>query len=344
MSRPKKLSMSDIASKLNISKNAVSLALSNKKGVSEELKSKIILTAKELGYIPAHDSDTKPLPSRTVIVLVPERILSYQDNDHFLFYHDLIWGLEKRLKEHGYNAVITSIPLETEKTCAIPEILYTLSHRGIILFGIAEEAFAQSILQKFDSVLMLDSFHRRLPCPAVTSANIEGGSEATELLIRMGHRSIGFIGPTNITSSHEERWFGFWKAMSAHGLSAEPAHCLWHSAGFSQTGNEISLFLDKLLMERSMPTAFFCGNDRIALILIDVLKKWGLNVPGDISIVGFDDLPLSASSSPPLTTMKVDKKGICDAALHWLDLERKHPHMKWSILPTLAWRESVKRI
>lgn len=300
--------MQDIANRLQISKNAVSLALMNKKGVSDEMRGKVLQAAKELGYGPFAQ---KAPDSKNILVLVPERIMSYQDNDHFRFFHDLIWGLEKSIRGKGMNAVIAPIGREMESRLQLPQHCTDIAYQGIILFGIVDKAYARLVWELDAPLVMLDSFHRELPCPVVCSANIAGAAEAVSVLIRAGHKDIGFIGPTNLTTSHEERWYGYWKTMQDYGLRIEERFILTTSQSFDCTEEEIDRFLRDLEL---WPSAFFCGNDRIAYLLAKQLRKRGLKIPADVSIVGFDDLDDAEELGPKLTTMRVEKEKMCDAA------------------------------
>lgn len=340
MARVKKVSMQDIADRLQISKNAVSLALMDKKGVSEEMRSQIIQTAKEMGYGPYAK---KQVEHPNLLVVVPDRITSYDDNDHFHFYHDMLWGLESSIRRSGYNAIIVRVDLAMEKNLILPGQFEDIKYAGVILFGIMEKAYARMIWKLDTPLVMLDSYYRDLPCPAVTSANMEGAYQAAEYLIGRGHRRIGFIGPTNLTTSHEERWYGYWRAMQQSGIKIEEKWCLTSSSGFDSTRQEISEFLDRM---DEMPTAFFCGNDRIALLLSETLLERGIQVPSDISIMGFDDLNMSEASNPPLTTMRVNKTGMCNAAVDLLISQQRSSReaVRWSISPVLIERSSTAAI
>lgn len=338
MTRKKRISMQDIADKLEVSKNAVSLALTNKKGVSEELRSRIIHTAKEMGYGPYAISESG---ESNILVLVPERIMSYQDNDHFQFYHDMIWGLEKSIRSKGFNAVIAPIDRESEQRLQLPRLFTDISYRGIILFGITQPEYARLIWEQDVRLVMMDSYYRELPCPVVTSANMEGAYEAVSHLMECGHANIGFIGPVNLTTSHEERWLGYWKAMQAGGLKVNEEHCLTSSVGYDYTAEEISTFLSGL---SELPSAFFCGNDRIAYILAELLQERNIAVPGDVSIAGYDDLQYVSSSGVHMTTMRVEKEKMCDAAATLL-LSLSEPSreaIRWSVASTLVVRDSVQ--
>ncbi|WP_068616652.1 LacI family DNA-binding transcriptional regulator [Paenibacillus tuaregi] len=340
MARAKKVSMQDIADKLNISKNAVSLALMDKKGVSEEMRHRIIQTAKELGYGPY---GKKQPEHPNLLVVVPDRITRYDDNDHFHFYHDMIWGLESSIRRKGYNAIIVRVDEAMEKNLVLPGVFEDISYAGIILFGIMDKPYAERIWKLDTPLVMLDSYYRDLPCPAVTSANIEGGYEAVHYLIQCGHSRIGFIGPGNLTTSHEERGYGFWRAMKNSGLAVNPSWCLTESEGFEATRDEIARFLDR---QEALPSAFFCGNDRIALLLGELLQERGIQVPGDVSIMGFDDLNMSEVAQPPLTTMRVDKQGMCDSAVDLLmsELSGTRHAIRWGIQPKLIERHTVSKL
>ncbi|MFC4098688.1 LacI family DNA-binding transcriptional regulator [Paenibacillus xanthanilyticus] len=340
MARKKKVSMQDIADRLNISKNAVSLALQGKKGIGDEMRYRVLQTAKELGYgIYAE----KPASSGNVLVLVPERIMSYQDNDHFQFFHDMIWGLEKSIRKRGRNAVIAPIDAEMEAALQLPRHCREIAYEGIILFGIVDKAYAEQVWKLDTPLVLLDSYHRELPCPVVASANVEGAGEAVRTLIRNGHRSIGFIGPANLTTSHEERWLGYWAAMQEHGLPIDPDKVLVRSAGFGDTERDIEDFLDRM---GGLPTAFFCGNDRIAYLLARQLRKRRLRIPEEVSIVGFDDLRYEEDGGVAMTTMRVDKERMCEAAADLL-LSLKEPcreMLRLYVQPKLVERDSVRRI
>ncbi|TCN00603.1 LacI family transcriptional regulator [Paenibacillus sp. BK033] len=344
MPRPKKISMQTIADKLGISRNAVSLALSNKKGIGEELRQLVVQTAQEVGY-PLNDGQSSV--SAPVLVLVPERILSHEDNEHFLFYHDLIWGLDSRLQEEGYSAVLVRISIAQEEERILPELVQHIDYQGIIAFGILEKDYILKVQQTLTKpMLLFDSYYRDIEASAVTSANIEGACYAVHSLIEAGHKRIGCIAPVNLTTSHEERWFGYTKAMLQNNLQPDFSLCLLESEGFDRTQEELSAYCDRF-GEGDYPTAVFCGNDRIALLLMKELDKRGVPVPGRVSVIGFDGLAMSAEADPPLTTMAVNKKALCTAAVEVLGQMLRQPEspvVRCSAAPVLRMGGSVRSL
>lgn len=338
MGRRKKVSMQDIADKLGISKNAVSLALMNKRGVSEDMRSRVLQAAKDLGY---GAFAVKEVGNANILVVVPERIMSYQDNDHFQFFHDMIWGLEKSARKKGFNAVITPIDEEMESRRTLPGQFTDIPYRGVILFGIVDQEYARLIWEMDIPMVLMDSYYRDLPCPAVTSANVEGAYAAVSHLIASGHREIGLIAPMNLSTSHEERGYGYWKAMQDHGLHIRPENTLTWSEGYDCTDREIGAFLDGM---GSWPQAFFCGNDRIAHLLAGQLTKRRVKLPDQVSIAGFDDLNYVGPAGLNMTTMRVEKEKMCDAAVSLLlsEIGRSREAVRWQVKPTLVIRDSIK--
>ncbi|WP_138493162.1 LacI family DNA-binding transcriptional regulator [Paenibacillus pinistramenti] len=339
MARPKKISMQTIADELNISKNAVSLALSGKKGVSEQMRKEIKQRAKELGYGMPDKSPASP----NILVLVPERVMSYEDNEHFHYFHDLLWGLEASIRKQGCNAVIARIDAQMEQQGILPGI-FEIEHVGVILFGIIHKAYARMVWELKTPQVMLDSYYRDLPCAVAASSNLEGAHAAVAYLLELGHQRIGFVGPSNLSTSHEDRWFGYWKALSDQGLQPNMEDCLIYSDGYRSTREEISAFLDR--HEGSMPTAFFCSNDRVALILSELLRERKYAVPNEVSVIGFDDVPLAAAAAPPLSTMRVAKQAMTEAAVRLLLSEAggSRERIYFGVLPSLVVRESTCRL
>ncbi len=358
MARPKKISMQTVADRLGISKNAVSLALSGKKGVSEEVRRSVLAAAKEVGYDPSGADGRAGRASRNVLVLVPERVVSYADNEHFRFFHDMLWSLEESIRAKGCNAVIARIDREMEEGLILPGVFEDVEHIGVILFGIVAKPYASKVWESGVPLVMLDSYYRDLPCAAAVSANTEGAETAVRWLIGRGHRRIGFIGPANLTTSHEERWFGYWRAMREAGLPIDERHTLLEASDFDMDKNEraIGEFLARMgfeagggteanngaeavdrktrgRMEESeaeaiernadtagtLPTAFFCGNDRLALLLIRRLSALGVSTPEQAEVVGFDGLEQALEEHSGVSaTVRVDKRGMGEAAVELL--------------------------
>lgn len=133
----------------------------------------------------------------------------------------------------------------------------------------------------------------------VDSQNLEGAMTATEYLIGLGHRRIGFIAGRPDLESARLRERGFLRALENAGIRADPD--LLKVGGYTREVTEGPA--RELLLGPEPPTAIFAANDVSALATIDVARSLGLSVPDDLSLIGFDNIPESALSDPPLTTI-----------------------------------------
>lgn len=336
----RKTSMQDIADHLGISKNAVSLAINDKPGVSEELKKMVFKTAEDLNYSGLGKISRKP--GNNILVLIPE----YIRNDTY-FYNQIYWTIEKEAKIHGYNAILSSISPEMENNLQLPNLYYDLDIIGIMIIGVFNIEYVKKLLGTKLQVLSVDHFYDELSLDAIVTANEEGAFKAVKYLIDNGHRDIGYVGAIHMTASLYERWSGFNKAMLYHGLKINEEHCILNTSPLSvlfADPEELGKYVDRM---DSFPTAWFCGGDRIAISLMEVLAKRNINVPEEISIIGFDDIDASRIVNPALTTLKVKREAMGKEAVDFFirkignnDGEKK----KISIYGEMILRNSAKSI
>lgn len=337
MSRIKKISMQDIADKVGVSKNCVSLALNNKRGVSDELRERILKAAREMNYA-GLGLQERSKSTKNILVLAPEYVMSDR-----VFYPVFIWEIEKYARSQGYNAIFTGISVEMERQLTLPRLLYDMDYQGLVVLGVLKRAYIEKLFQFHRKLVMVDTHDSGLYCNTVITENIHGASMAVNYLIQQGHRDIGFIGPIEKTSSNYERWIGFNNAMEASKLPVSREYCLLQSSDFSCTEEEIDHFVHSL---SSMPTVWFCANDLMASSLIHVMSKYNIKVPEQVSIVGFDDAEIASLVIPKLTTVRVKRDAICKQAIHLLigESESQMDAVKISVYGELVIRDSVKSI
>ena len=162
------------------------------------------------------------------------------------------------------------------------------------------EAYLESLRQRDFPHVLIDQLGTDEADLSVIAANQEGGYEATKHLINLGHRRIGIITGWMDMISARQRLEGYKAALAEHGIPYDPS--LVYVGDFSQPGgfSGASYFLEMT----TRPTAVFASNDILAMGVFDAAHTYGLNVPGDLSVIGFDDIPLAAVSSPKLTTIR----------------------------------------
>lgn len=341
----KKTSMQDIAEHLGISKNAVSMALNNKPGISESLRSRIIQAAAELNY-GNYGLAHREQEGKTAAICVPNAISSGSQ-----FYSAIYWSIEQQLREDGFKSLMISISPEMENNKLLPDLLDASEVNGLILVGIFQRSYVEFLQKLFTHIVIVDNFYLDFPLTAVVTANIEGGYTAVNYLISRGHRRIGFVGPIHRSVAYRERWMGYSTALDDAGLPHSSSLTYFDSVedGFMNTPELIEKATESIL--KAEPDALFCANDRIAILLMGILTKKGIDVPQDISIIGFDDVEPADIVSPPLTTMRVHRveMGRKAAALfiHKITNQaagktRSEIPANTVLYPTLIERESVK--
>ena len=172
---------------------------------------------------------------------------------------------------------------------AIGAIYCTLITRQVTV----PEAFSQIPL------VLLNCYEKKVQHPSVVPGDIVGGFAATDALLRAGHRRIAHLAGEHIVEAAIDREQGFRQAMEKWGVAVDES--LVTLGGWTiRAGRERAL---ALLSQPNPPSAIFCFNDRMAIGCYEVARSLGLYVPGDLSIVGFDDEDIAANMDPPLSTM-----------------------------------------
>ena len=309
LAQDRKITMNDIAQRLGISKNAVSLALGGKSGVSDPLRRKVIETARQMGYcgrIPQNENGC-------IVALVPE----YIHNDAY-FYSDIFWAVEQQTRSIGHTFSTISISRQDEADLVLPQFPQGMEILGVLCIGVLSQPFLKKLIKTGVRLMSVDIAYNNLPISSITSANLAGGYQATEYLIQRGHREIGFVGPIRIAQSVYERWCGFQQAMAAHHLPIYSDYNILGDFEHFQLLDMPDVLLPYFNKIKKLPTAWFCAGDRIALSMLSILSGNGMTVPRDISIIGYDNLDFGKLSVPPLTTIAVDRKAMGRIAVQLL--------------------------
>lgn len=294
------ISMREIARQAGVSAVTVSKALAGKKGVSDAVRQKIIRIARENGYVNPN-AQTRSLD---VGILTPD---SYFDGESFYakFYKDLV----QALTEAGHFALPELLTPEAEDSLQLPNLIRARHVDALILLGQPGKAYLRMIARQQTPVVFLDFYDEYAGADAVVGDNLYGGYRLTSHLIKQGHRDVGFVGTRRATSSIMDRYLGFYRAMISHDL---PIREEWVIP--DRTGDNRSLYAELPLPE-NLPTAFVCNCDLVARRLVAQLQQRGLQVPQDISVVGFDDDSAGDELSPQLTTFRVDCQAMARMAV-----------------------------
>jgi LacI family transcriptional regulator len=306
--------IADIAKAANVSPAAVSLALNNKAGVSSQVRQRVLHIAAGMGY---KTLAVNPYPVNENISIRFLKIAKHGhvvNEHHNAFITEYLEGIESQVKRREYKFEISffnQIPIEeivaSQKDAAID---------GLIVLGTelsAHELTYFSVIKK--PVVFIDTSFPFSSYDCIDIDNTDGVFKAIEHLYSNGHRSIGMIKSNRDTRNFKLREYGFRDAMEYFSLPVQEHFILNVDSAFEQAVVDMGNHLKKY---KSLPTAFFCMNDIIAHGCIKALREYNYSIPSDISIVGYDDLPISSFSEPPLTSIKVSNHQIGRRALEIL--------------------------
>lgn len=303
--RPK---IKDIAERLGVSAATVSRALSDSGLVAEPTLSRIRDLAREMNYRP-NVSARNLRTQKAMAVLMVVRDVGNP------FYLEILKGVEATARAAGYSVLMGNTENDSDREVEYFDMLRDGHADGMILMTgklPEREGFLASIADA-PIVVALEAIENA-GFPHVLIDNEGAAQNAVEHLIGLGHRRIAHIsGPVpEIMSIH--RRDGYRKALAAAGL---PIPDGYEPVGdyLLHTGQRLCQALFEL---PEPPTAIFVANDEMAFGVIHQLRKLGLDVPGDVSVVGFDDLFLSEAFYPPLTTVSQPRTEIGRAAMTML--------------------------
>jgi alanine racemase len=305
-----KVTIKDIAEKAGVSKTSVSFAFNEPSQLPEATVQRILEAAEELGYVPDPIARIlKTGKTGTIGVLVPQPIHEIARNPFFSVFTE---GVGEVCTMDGFSLMIVP-PLKGSMERAIANA----TADGFLTLGLEPKKSAMVVLNKRDvPFVMVDSD----PEDSVAAVNIEdekGGYLAMDHILRAGHRKITII---SVRSGKEQRYQeylgtlrrrvkGYLSALKEYDLSIEDEEV--HLIECASTLHGGRLAFNEIWKSDQKPTAIVTMSDIIALGVMDAARDNDVSVPDDLSIIGFDDIPYSSLTSPPLSTISqpIRKKG-----------------------------------
>ncbi|WP_460497777.1 LacI family DNA-binding transcriptional regulator [Glycomyces tarimensis] len=300
MTRPAnpRATLAAVAERAGVSKATASKVLNGRPGVSEETRRQVQQAIAELGYMPS-TGPREPV-ARNSIHVVFDMII----NMYSLYVLDGVLsagtelGVDVVTSALGTGGVVPEASLGVDK---IKEIA-SRGHSGLIVVTTQltgeEIALCESLGLPLVVIDPLNPLDDRVT--SVGATNWAGGVQATRHLLKLGHRRIAFAGGPEHSVPGRERLHGYREALETAGLTPDPL-LTSHGAFAPETGSKAAEFL---LDMAEPPTAIFAGSDVIALGALRVAQHRGMAIPGDLSIVGFDDVYGVMWTEPALTTVR----------------------------------------
>jgi len=282
--------IAEVADRAGVSPTTVSHVLSGNRPVADTTSRRVRQAIEELGYRPSSLARSLRLQrSHTIAIIVPDITNP--------FYPVLARGVDDEL-EGRYLTFVCNTDGQRERELRFVAEARDRQVDGVIIaaFGLTGDD-AETLLGAGVPVVGLGPHLRGRRLDAVFTDDEHGGREATRHLIARGHRRIGLIsGPDG---AGDLRTIGHHRAVTEAGLEIDPALEVpgdWHRAGGAAG-------MRRLLDIATPPTAVFAENDLMAIGALEVARERGMSVPGDVAIVGYDDIEAAQLTTPPLTTV-----------------------------------------
>jgi LacI family transcriptional regulator len=326
--------MRDVAERAGVSVSTISHVINETRPVSDELRQRVLAAMDELGYQPNRLARSlRRGETHTIGMVVPDSANP--------FFAEVARGIEDTSFEYGYSLILCNSDGDLEKELFYTNVLTEKQVDGILFVaaGVSTEHIC-ALQERHIPVVVVDREIPNVSVDEVLTDNARGGWLATRHLLELGHRRFGCItGPSNLTPS-AERVTGYRQAVEEDGVPVDEV--LIVKGDFQYEGGYRAA--RQLLAMDDPPTAIFACNDLMAVGAISAAVELGRKVPSDLSVVGFDDVPLASFTNPPLTTVVQLKYEMGVIATTML-LERMHdcdmPPRRRMLDTTLVIRQST---
>ena len=286
-----------------VSQSAVSRAFTPGASVSETTKRQIIAAARTLGYRPNAIARSLITRRSRVIGLA----VSYLQNH---FYPDVLELMSRQLQEKGYHILLFTADAGGHADPVMEEILASRVDALILASTTLSSALAADCQAAGIPVLMFNRTARVASVSSVTGENRRGGQAIAEFLIAGGHGRFAFVAGMENSSTSQDRELGFMSVFAARGLPA-PMRAVGHYSFEGATAAARDLFA-----RPDRPDAIFCGNDHMAIAIAEVARsEFGLRIPADVSLIGFDDVGPARWPSFSLTSFSQPVGPMVDKAV-----------------------------
>ena len=296
----------EVARRAGVSQSAVSRTYTPGASVAPKTREKVLAAARELGYRPNAMARTL-ITNRSRIIGV---VMAYLDN---MLYPDVLEKLAAGLQERGYQMLLFT-GFKDRHSDPVFEHIMQYRVDGLLLASttlsseLSDESAAAGV-----PVVMFNRTTEHPLCSSVTSDNRNGGRQIAEFLVAGGHRRFAYIAGAAISSTNRDRESGFREGLGRHGIAD-----IAYAEGNLDTADTRAAA--RMLFETDdPPDAIFVGSDHMALAVMEIARhEFGLHIPDDVSIVGFDDVGAAGWPSFSLTSFTLPLAAMVDAAIELL--------------------------
>lgn len=324
----------DIADRLGISKSTVSKGLNGANDISEELRQMVLDTAVEMGY---STKKSRKKEHRKLCLFIEN--MDYEENDSFGY--DIVLGFKQNAIKHNWDVEVMPVTPVFQTDEKYDTFLLKNGFSGAFLLGFTlHDEWIRQLETTTMPTVLLDNFIPNNPNVCyIGTDSFEGIEKAVKHLASLGHKKIAFLNGSLYSMVSDNRQEAFENTMKELGLDIDSNllardfyvsdSAKYHLPGFLASG----------------ATAVVCASDLIAKGVIEECKARGFNVPKDLSVIGFDDIPIAETLNPPLTTIRQDRNDLGKCAYVILNSLVHHIAISKTLLrPQLVLRDSTTNI
>lgn len=303
------ISIYDIAKKAGVSPSTVSRALEDHPRINIETRKRIQEIAREMDYVPSVVAKSLAANKTWIIGMVLATI-----SDPFM--GRVVEGVEQVAIEAGFNVFISTSQNDWQREIAVIKTLQKRRVDGLIVIAshLADD-YSEIFSRSKTPIVLINEQRPGENTHFVKTDDTAGARLAVEHLLSLGHRRISYVGITNRPQSNQHRLQGYSDALKAAGIAFDPA-LVFTPSGIEDHASIGEASLGSILSAGA--TAAFCYNDGTAIGLLSACYKYGIAIPGKLSIIGFDDIDMAAYTFPPLTTVRQPRFELGQRAMRML--------------------------
>lgn len=294
--------LDDIARALGITKGTVSKALNGAADVSDAMRRSVVETAVELGYTRPRRGEALP---RIAVFITNMEWTKPED-----FGYDILVGFRKLAEPEGYDVSIIPLTIELERSFPYEQYMLQGNFVGALFLGLSlQDPWLEEFGRCTTPTVLYDNQVTGNPRVTYVGADSDEGLHlAVQYLKELGHRRIGYLSTSLGSYVYRKRYDSFFQALRENRLpcARQQARCSFHPR--VSVGKHLPALLE------AGCTAIVCSHDTLAARALERCAELGLRVPEDVSILGFDDLPLCRITRPELTTIRQDRTEIGKSA------------------------------
>lgn len=297
------VTIKDVAALAGVSPSTVSRTCKDNPSISRETKERVRRAMAQLGYepnFPASEPVAGPNGRMIGIILPPSSRETYENP----FYLEIIRGISQFCNSRQYlNTVLTGQDDEEILSAIRNMVRYGQADGFILLYSRQDDAIAEYLYNEgLLYVLIGKAYQYANQTIYIDNDNLLAGQEATEYLLSLGHRRIGYLGSASTLVFSADRMAGYQFALRQHGLTVDPSCCIEMPC---IPPDDIAPI--RALLERDdRPTAIVVSDDILALVLVQLCRQMGLSIPDDLSILSFNDSLFARLSVPQLSSIDVN--------------------------------------